>query len=308
MTTRDSTVPQNAASQPAQAAVWMIGAIVSFTAMAVAGRALAGQHDTFEIMTYRSIIGLVLVVAVAYGTGTLGQINGRRLELHGLRNVCHFVGQNLWFFAVGAGTIPLSQVFALEFTTPIWAMILAAVFLAEPLTRVRVLAAALGFAGALIVVEPWASDGGTTAFSPALLAAALAAIGFAGAAICTRALVRTESITCVLFYLTLMQAGLGIVTAAYDGAVTLPTLSTLPWLALVAVCGLVAHFCLTKALSLAPASVVMPIDFVRLPLIALVGAAFYGEGLEWVILMGGALIFAANFINIRAEARRVADK
>ena len=129
-------------SHPGQAAIWMIGAILSFTAMAVAGRALAGAHDTFEIMTYRSIIGIGIVLAVGGWAGTLHQITRRHLALHGLRNVCHFAGQNLWFFAVGAGTIPLAQVFALEFTTPIWATLLAALFLSERLTRARVLAAA----------------------------------------------------------------------------------------------------------------------------------------------------------------------
>ncbi|MEL7115938.1 MAG: DMT family transporter [Pseudomonadota bacterium] len=290
------TVPQ---SQPLLAAAWMTGAIVSFTAMAIAGRALAGQHDTFEIMTYRSLFGIVLVLGVAGWAGTLRQITFRRLPLHGLRNLCHFIGQNLWFFAVGAGTIPLAQVFALEFTTPIWATLLAAVFLAERLTRARLLAVALGFAGALIVAQP----GGDFVLNAALIAAATAAIGFAGAAVCTRALVRTETITCVLFYLTAIQAVFGLITAGYDGAIALPTQTSFPWLILVAICGLVAHFCVTKALTLAPTGVVMTMDFARLPIIAIVGTLLYFEPLEWALVIGALLIFAANTINIRSESR-----
>jgi drug/metabolite transporter (DMT)-like permease len=263
---------------------------------------LAGLHDTFEIMTYRSLFGIVLVLVVGGFADTLGQISTRRLPLHGLRNICHFTGQNLWFFAVGAGTIPLAQVFALEFTTPIWATLLAALFIGERLTRARVFAAWLGFLGALVVAQP----GGDLALSPALIAAAVGAIGFAGAAVSTRALVRTESITCVLFWLTVMQAVFGLITAGYDLQIAAPSLTSLPWLILVAVCGLVAHFCVTKALSLAPAGLVMTLDFFRLPLAALVGALLYSEALEWVILAGGALIFVANTLNIRAEARRKA--
>lgn len=288
-------------SHPGQAAGWMIGAILSFTAMAIAGRELAGQHDTFEIMTYRSLIGIALVLAVGSAVGTLHEITRRHLGLHAMRNLCHFFGQNLWFFAVGAGTIPLAQVFALEFTTPIWATLMAAIFLAERLTRARLVAAGLGFTGALIVAQP----GGEVVLSPALIAAAVAALGFAGAAVCTRALVRTETITCVLFYLTAMQAVFGLVAAGLDGDFALPTEASLPWLALVAVCGLVAHFCITKALSLAPTGIVMTMDFVRLPIIALVGAWLYAEDFAWAILAGGALIFAANTLNIRAEAKRV---
>ena len=100
-----------------------------------------------------------------------------------------------------------------------------------------------------------------------------------------------------------MQAVFGLICAGYDGDVALPTLQTLPWLVLVGCAGLLAHFCLTTALSLAPASVVMPIDFARLPIIALVGMAVYAEPLEWAVLGGAAVIFAANWINIRNETR-----
>ena len=275
----------------------MIGAIISFTAMAVAGRALGDVHDTFEIMTYRSLFGFVLVIAIASAAGTMKQITFRNIPLHTLRNVCHFFGQNLWFFAVGAGTVPLAQIFALEFTTPIWATFLAAFFLGERLTIIRLLAAGIGFAGALIVANPW----GGFELSPALVAAAFAALGFAGAAVATRALVRTETITCVLFYLTVIQAVLGLGFSLFDGQMGAPTGTSLPWLLIVAVCGLVAHFCITKALSIAPAGVVMPIDFARLPIIAAVGMMFYNEPLQLVVFVGAILIFAANTLNLRSE-------
>ena len=287
---------------PPQAAAWMTGAIVSFTAMAVSGRELADSHDTFEIMTYRSLMGIVIVVSVASWAGTLREIGLKNLHLHAIRNAFHFAGQNLWLFAVIA--TPLAQVFALEFTSPIWAMFLAAVVLAEPLTRIRVLSALIGFAGILLVARPDSS----LAFSPGLVAAGLAAIGFAGAAVFTRLLTRTTTISCILFHLTAMQAIMGLVAAGHDGRIAPPTFESAPLLAVVGICGLVAHFCMTKALSIAPAAIVMPIDFARLPIIALVGIAFYSEPLDLLVLLGAAIIFLANYINIRTETRTIAPR
>ncbi|MFT5346283.1 MAG: drug/metabolite transporter (DMT)-like permease [Sulfitobacter sp.] len=280
-----------------QAAAWMSGAIVAFTSMAIAGRAVAVEHDTFETMLFRSIVGFVVVLIVAKAAGTLGQINTRRMGLHVMRNVSHFTGQNLWFYAITV--IPLAQVFALEFTSPLWVMALAAIFLGERLTQPRVVAAVLGFIGVLIVARP-----DTTTLDPNVLIAAAAAIGFAGSAIFTKLLTRTESVTCILFWLTAMQAIFGLTMAGYDGYIALPTAQSAPWLTLIAFAGLTAHFCLTKALILAPASIVMPIDFLRLPIIAVIGMLFYNEGLDLLVLLGGALILAGNLYMVRSESRR----
>ena len=280
-----------------QAAAWMSGAIVAFTSMAIAGRAVAVEHDTFETMLFRSIVGFVVVLIVAKAAGTLGQINTRRMGLHVMRNVSHFTGQNLWFYAITV--IPLAQVFALEFTSPLWVMALAAIFLGERLTQPRVVAAVLGFIGVLIVARP-----DTTTLDPNVLIAAAAAIGFAGSAIFTKLLTRTETVTCILFWLTAMQAIFGLTMAGYDGDIALPTAQSAPWLTLIAFAGLTAHFCLTKALILAPASIVMPIDFLRLPIIAVIGMLFYNEGLDLLVLLGGVLILAGNLYMVRSESRR----
>ncbi|WP_417524154.1 DMT family transporter [Marinovum sp.] len=283
-------------SDTIKAALWMIGAIVSFTAMAIAGRAVSLDLDTFEIMTFRSLIGVVIVITVARLTGTLGQVTRRNLGVHAIRNLSHFVGQNLWFYSITA--IPLAQVFALEFTSPLWVIVLAPLILGEKLTRVGVMAAAIGFVGILIVTRP---NPETLEFGQ--LTAALAAIGFAGSAVFTRLLTRTETITCILFYLTVMQAVFGLVCAGYDGDIALPTTATLPWVVLIACAGLVAHFCLTTALKLAPAAVVMPIDFARLPVIALVGMWFYDEPLDLLVLLGAVIIFGGNYLNIWSASR-----
>ena len=107
----------DAAPQPLKAALWMMGAIASFTTMAVAGRAVSIELDTFETMMYRSFFGVVIVVAALWGLGRMHEVNTDRLHIHAVRNVCHFTGQNLWFFAVTL--IPFAQLFALEFTSPL---------------------------------------------------------------------------------------------------------------------------------------------------------------------------------------------
>lgn len=283
-------------TQITRASLWMIGAIASFSAMAVAGREVSFELDTFEIMLYRSLTGIVIVVCVAGASGALGQITTRHMGLHLVRNMAHFTGQNLWFFAIA--TVPFAQVFALEFTTPIWAILLAPLILRERISRMGLIVAGIGFAGILVVARP-----SPEAMSPGLVAAALCAVGFALSALFTRRLTRTETITCVLFYLTVMQALFGLVCAGLDGDIALPSAVSVPWLLLIGCAGLMAHFCLTNALALAPAAVVMPIDFARLPVIAVIGMAFYSEDLDPLVFLGAAVIFGANYLNILSSQR-----
>lgn len=282
--------------RPLAAALWMIGSIIAFPTMAVAARMVSGLHDTFEIMMWRSAVGLALVVCLAAPFGRLAEIRHDRLGSHFLRNLIHFTGQNLWLFALTA--IPLAQVFALEFTSPIWVILLSPIFLGERITRMRALAGVMGFAGILIVARP---DFGN--LNLGVLAAAGSALSFALTNILTKSLTRGESIVSILFWLTLMQFVLGLIGAGADGAIQWPTAQTLPWLVLIGVAGVSAHFCLTKALSLASAVVVMPIDFARLPVVAVIGTLVYAEALDPLVLLGGGVIFAANWLNIRAENR-----
>ena len=278
-----------------RAALWMIGAIISFTSMAVAGRAISGQLDTFEIMLYRSIMGFGIVLAVAKSVGTLSEIDLKHFRLHLLRNIFHFIGQSLWFFALPL--IPLAQLFALEFTSPIWVLLLAPFFLGEGLTLRKIAIAALGFIGVLIVARPEIG-----AVNIGIIAATCAAIGFAGAAILTRKLTVQNSLTKILFFLTGLQIIFGLLCAGYDGDIALPSVAAAPWLILIGAAGLAAHFCMTKSLSLAPASLVMPVDFARLPLIAVIGVVFYGESLDFYLVLGAALILAANYLNLKRQA------
>ena len=280
-----------------KAALWMLGAIASFSAMAVAGRAVSHALDTFEIMTYRSLVGIVVLWVLLTLNGQWRQVTRRSLGTHVIRNAAHFTGQNLWFYAVTA--IPLAQVFALEFTSPIWVVLLSPLILGEPLTRLRLMSVLAGFMGILIVARP-----SPDTISPGLIAAASSAVFFALSVMYTRLLTRTETVLCIMFWLTLMQAVFGIIFSAWDGDMVAPSAQTLPWLVLIGFAGQLAHYCLTSALAIAPATVVVPIDFVRLPTIAIVGMLLYGEALDAWVFVGAAVIFAANYANIWYANRR----
>ncbi|MDZ7904652.1 MAG: EamA family transporter [Cypionkella sp.] len=126
----------------------------------------------------------------------------------------------------------------------------------------------------------------------------------------TKSLTRAETIVSILFWLTVMQLAFGLIIAGYDGQMTPPNAQSLPWLALIGLTGVTAHLCLTSALSLAPASFIFPIDFIRLPLIAAVGAWAYNEAIDPWVILGGAVIFAGNWINLAfgPKVRNVASE
>ncbi len=279
-----------------KAALWMTGAIASFSSMAIAGRELSLYHDTFEIMMYRSVVGVIVVASVLSITGTWHQVSTRRLGLHAIRNTVHFTGQNLWFYAISV--IPLAQVFALEFTQPIWVILLSPLFLKERLTPLKMIAALIGFAGILIVTRP-----GTAPMSLGIMTAAASAVFFAFTTITTKKLTQFASIGCIVFWLTTMQAVLGAIAAGFDGQIALPTWQTAPFLILVGLAGLLAHFCITNALAIAPATVVIPFDFARLPTIAIVGMILYHEPIDHWTLLGALVIFSGIFLNVWSENR-----
>ena len=284
-------------SEPMKATVWMIGAMFSFSLMAVSGRELATNLNTFEIMLFRSIIGFLIVLAIGYFAKTLAEIKWDRLGLHLFRNLAHFSGQNLWFLAVAS--IPFSQLFALEFSTPVWVALLAPLFLGEVLTKQRVLAVILGFAGVLIVARPDINQ-----FDFAIVAAIACAICFAGSMMATKSLTSDQSITCILFWLTLMQLAMGLVATVFTDTIAFPEGINIFWIVIVGIGGLTAHFCITNALALAPAIVVIPLDFMRLPLISVIGFLAYGEAFELPILVGAGVIFIAILLNLKAEKQR----
>jgi drug/metabolite transporter (DMT)-like permease len=277
--------------------LWMIGSVISFTCMAIAGRAVSDTLDTFEIMTYRSLIGLCIVAAILSFQRSWSVIGRERLGDHILRNMAHFAGQNLWLFAITAA--PLAQVFALEFTTPIWVILFSPLLLGEKLTRRRGVCAFVGFLGILIVARP-----SPETINPGVVAAAGAAVFFALTYILTKRLTRIQPIGAIMFWLTLTQLVFGLLSAGHDGDMTLPGIADLPAVAVIALAGLAAHFCIAKALMVASASVVAPVDFIRLPVIAVIGMLLYNEAFDIWVFVGAVVIFVANYANILGETRK----
>jgi drug/metabolite transporter (DMT)-like permease len=294
--TENSTIP-HPEGDVLRASLLMLGAIASFSLMAVAGREVSLDLDTFELRTYRSLIGAAIVTGFGAATGRLPQARTRRMRLHVTRNIFHFTGQNLWFF--GVATIPLAQLFAFEFMTPIWVALLAPLVLGESLNRTRILAIGLGFAGILVVARP-----GISPLGIGHLAAALSALAFAGTTLSTKRLSGSEAIWTILFWMTWLQVLFGLICAGVDGDIALPRADSVKWVIIVGVCGLTAHLSIASALSHAPASIVAPMDFARLPIIAVVGMVLYGEALEAAVFAGAALILTGNLMNIRASRRR----
>ncbi|HVY42863.1 MAG TPA: DMT family transporter [Hyphomicrobiaceae bacterium] len=277
------------------AALWMCGALASFLLIAVAGREAFKTVSTGTIMLYRSWFALLvlLLVVVLSGRG-FAQFRTQQLGMHGLRSVIHFGAQFGWFYALSL--IPLAQLFAIEFTAPLWTALLAALTLRERLTAWRIASGVLGFAGVLVIAQP-----GHGEVSVGAVFALLAAMGFAVHYVLTRRLMRGDSAFTVIFYMALFQTALASALLVVDAQI--PDTVAMAWILVIAVCGLTAHFSLARAFSLADAAIVAPMDFLRLPLIALVGATLYAEPLNPWVLIGGGMVVLANLINIWSEQR-----
>lgn len=290
-------------SATALAVLWMMLALVGFSLLAVASRELTLQMGTLDILFWRSLMGFTLVSVLLLRSGVCS-VAGLHLHLlgwHVLRNSAHFAGQCAWLVAIAA--LPLAEVFALEFTTPLWAALLAAVFLGEAMNRARWVSVLLGLAGVLVILQP-----GATVIHPASLIMLAGALGFGVSVIITRKLTlllagHRQSYLLILFFMTGMQSLFAFLALLSD--VSLPEPELWLWLAVAAVTALAAHYCLSRALSLADAAVVMPIDYLRLPLIMLVAWWLYGEVVSLSLLIGAVLIIAANAAGLYLETSRV---
>jgi drug/metabolite transporter (DMT)-like permease len=275
-------------------ALWMGGAVLSFTAMAVAVRELLRHMGSFEIVFLRSVVMLAIVLAMLPRAG-LATLRTRRLRIHFWRNAIHFLGQVLWVYSIGALT--LATVFAIEFTMPVWTALLAWLFLKERLSVPRLVMLALGLAGVLIILRP-----GGGGFHPAMLAMILGSLCYASSFIFTKRLTSTDSALAVLFWMALIQLPFGLATSL--PAWVSPRLADLPWILGIGVGSYTAHYCMTRAVKVADASVVVGIDFIRLPLIALIGALAYGEALDPMVFVGAAIIFAGTYYSLAREPAR----
>jgi drug/metabolite transporter (DMT)-like permease len=280
-----------------RAAIWMVGVLLAITVLAIAGREAMREVTAPQLVLWRNIVALPLILGWIVATRVpIASLRTRVTGLHLWRNAAHAFGQLMWFYALAAA--PLALVFAIEFTYPLWVVLLAPLVLGEPLSMRRVLAAALGFLGILVVLRP-----GAAPLEFGVVAACLCALGYAFSTMATKQLSRTESALQVVLYMAIVQAGLAAVPALVD--FRWPSPVAWGWVGLACLAGLCAHVCMTRAMALADASVIAPIDFLRLPLVALVGVLAYGEGVDPWVLLGGAIILLANASNMGLSLGRI---
>jgi drug/metabolite transporter (DMT)-like permease len=276
-----------------RAVLWMGGAVLSFSLMAIAVRQLLHAMGVLEILFLRTLVTFLLVLAMIPRVG-IAPLRTRRLPAHLARAALHLGGQGCWMYAIAALT--LATVFAIEFTMPVWVALLATVLLGERLNRGRIVALVLGLAGIFIILRP-----GMGAFHPAALVMLAGAACFAGNMILTKRLSATDSPYAVLFWMSASQL-LPTLAAALPGWVN-PGLAELPWIMVIGAGSFAAHYSMTRAMKLGDATLVVPVDFLRLPLIAVVGALFYDEPLEAAVFIGAAVIFAGSYYSLMHERR-----
>lgn len=276
--------------------LWMTGTLLSFSIMAISIRLLAGKLTVFEILTVRSFGALVILFSLLAVTPSLRPaLRTKRIPMHFFRSAVHFAGQYCW--ATALTLLPFATVFALEFTLPVWVLILAVAVLGEKLTSGRIVVIVLGFIGCLVILRP-----GIIAFQPASILVLLCSFFYAVFNVATKQMTATETTFGIVFWMNLLQFPL-----AAAGSDPLFVLRLEPWqyapMAGVGIAGLSAHYCMARAFRYGDASLVIPLDFLRVPLIALVGYLFFGESVDALVFVGAAIILAGILWNLRQEAR-----
>jgi drug/metabolite transporter (DMT)-like permease len=283
---------QKTPSKP-MAALWMAGWLALMLVMAVAGREALRELNVFQLMEVRSVLGFVLLYPLIRLNGGVSIVKTARLPQHVARNLIHYAAQLGWFFALTL--IPIGQVVAIEFTMPIWTAILAATFLGERMTVWKVTAIVLGLIGVLVIVRP-----ATGAVNPGQLIALAAAVGFGISIAVVKSLTRTENTLAIVFWMLVVQSAAGFFPTLYVWV--WPSAHAWLWIVVIAFCGTFSHFCMARAMLYADATIVVPMDFLRVPLTATAGWLLYAERLDLFTVLGAGLILTGNLLNLKAHA------
>jgi drug/metabolite transporter (DMT)-like permease len=272
--------------------LWMVIASALFAGMPIAVRVLSDHMGPGEIIFFRSLLGIAFMAPYFLWTGERPYRTGV-LGLHIQRGAFNFVGMMLWFY--GLALIPLAQAVALQFTMPLFILLMAAMFLGERVGAGRWAATVVGFAGVVVVLRPGSAE------ITAPMIAVLASAAFYGASMITiKMLTRTESAAVITFYTHLIMGTLAIVPAAIWWSA--PRIADIPYLLLLAVCGTLAPFAVVRALRVMDASFVAPLDFLRMPFTALAGFLLFAEVPGLWTVVGALVIIAATTYLTRREA------
>ncbi len=281
-----------------KAAFWMALSIASFLLMSVAGRATTSALSVFQVLEMRSVIGWFILLPLVISQGGFAAMASPRLPLHIARNVIHYVGQGAWLYALTL--IPLGVLISIEFTTPIWTALLAVLFLGERLNKFRIASIVLGLIGVVIIVRP--STGSVDTGHLIVLGAAAC---FGASVVMVKALTRTDSVVRIIFWMLVVQSVLGLVPALLEWRN--PSLSLWPWIFTIAFTGMSSHFCMARALTYADATLISTMDFLRVPLSALLGWLVYHEQIDAFTAGGAALILMGNLLNLQKRPAKPAE-
>jgi drug/metabolite transporter (DMT)-like permease len=261
--------------------------------MALAIRDLAPNYSVLQQIFLRSVISLILILPWAIRQGA-ARLRTTRPILHLFRNVVHYVGNLGWFF--GVATIPLADVAALQFTLPLFTVILAALVLREQVGPHRWLAVVVGFAGALVIIRP-----GFETVGVGTLAVLGSAAFYAASQASSKALSATESPQAVLFFMAVIFVPVSAIPAATQW--TPLEWADAPAILVLGVTGYLAHFSIIRAFAAADASFVMPFDFMKLPISAALGYLLYREFPDLWTWTGAVIIFGATWYITWRETR-----
>ncbi len=268
----------------------MAGWLALMLILTVAGRETTREMNVFQIMEVRSVLGLCMLYPLIRMSGGFAAMKTARPLQHISRNLIHYSAQLGWFFALTL--IPLSQVVSIEFTMPIWTAILAAAFLGERMTVWKVVAIALGIVGVIVIVRP-----STGEVNPGQLIALAAAVGFGISIAMVKSLTRTENTLAIIFWMLVVQSVAGFFPSIYVWV--WPSAWAWGWTVVIAICGTFSHYCMARAMLYADATVVIPMDFLRVPLSAAAGWLIYSERLDMFTVLGAALILIGNLLNLK---------
>ncbi|WP_293861246.1 DMT family transporter [uncultured Alsobacter sp.] len=270
--------------------MWMTGALVAFVFAAISIRTLTSSLNVFEIGIVRTAGGLLLILGyAALRPSARPRLLGSSAAMHAPRNIIHAIGGILWTLAIAY--LPLATVFSLEFTSPAWVALLSFPLLGERINKRAAIGILAGLLGVLIILRPSPGSFNTAALFP--LAAAFC---FGLNVLLTRRLALSEPLLAILFWMmTLQLAFFAAGALAYGGlrvfALPFSWTTTAAMIGL-AVAGMCSQLCLSRALQIGEAGMVVPLDFLRVPLIAIVGWLLYDEQLNVWLFLGAAMILS----------------
>ena len=271
----------------------MVASTVLFGLMAVCIRLASAQLHAFEIAFFRVFFGFATMLPLLFRHGP-GLLRTDKLGFYTLRCAIGMVSMFAGFWAIV--NLPLAQAIALSYSTPLFVTIGAVVFLGEIVGARRWTAVLVGFLGVLVIVQPTPEG-----FTAGTLVALLAALASANAAISIKFLSRTEHPDAIVLWTTMLWMPMALLPAL--AVWETPRGITWLWIVLSGVLGTVAHLIWTRALKLGDASMLTPISFLQIVVVAIFGWALFGESLDRWTLVGAGIVLASNVYIARREAR-----